>query len=146
MKDLGLCVVHRTRWLPKTKSASVLYFLSPLAFTPADLLALQKGTHTAISQPALITSGHLHGSQRSGERSIYANVFNLSLLIRVGWSTTAWDACCVAVSFGGLFSVGGSAEMQLACWLLASLSLWWEKGCHVFVVGLGASAGRGRAS
>lgn len=122
-----------------------MYFLSSLAFTPADLFALQKGTHTVFSLPTLITSGHLHGSYRSGERSINANIFN-HLLKRVGWSTIAWDICCVAVSFGGLFNVGGSAEMQLVCWLLANLSLCWERNCHVFVVGFGSSVGRGRPS
>lgn len=85
-----------------------MHVMSPSAFTPADLSALQERTHPAINQPVLITSGHLHGLGRRGARSKNANVFS-HLLVRVGWSRTTWVACCGTVSSGGTFPVGGGA-------------------------------------
>lgn len=76
-----------------------MYVMSTSAFTPADLSALQKGTHTAINQPLLITSGHLHGLDKRRERNINANIVN-HLLFRVGGSMITWAACCITMNFG----------------------------------------------
>lgn len=83
-----------------------MYVMSPFAFTPTDLSALQKGIHTAINQPTVITSGHLCGLDKRRKRNINVNIFN-HLLLRVGWSMITWAACCVAVSFGGVLPFGG---------------------------------------
>lgn len=91
---------------------------SPFAFTPTDLSALQKGTHTAINQPMLITSGHLHGLDKRRERNKNVNIFN-HLLLRVGWSITTWTACCVTMSFGGVLPFGG-VELNAVGWLATS--------------------------
>lgn len=95
-----------------------MYVMSPFAFTLTDLSALQKRTHTAINQPTLITSGHLHGLDKRRERNINANIFN-HFLLRVGWSMTTWAACCVTVSFGGVLPFGGG-ELNAVGWMATS--------------------------
>lgn len=53
----------------------MLFIMSPFAFTPADLSALQKGTHAVINQPMLIISGHLHGLDKRKKRNTNAKYF-----------------------------------------------------------------------
>lgn len=53
----------------------VLFVMSPFAFTPTDLSALQKGAHAVINQPMLIISGHLHGLDKRKKRNRNARYF-----------------------------------------------------------------------
>lgn len=53
----------------------VLFVMSPFAFTPADLSALQKGAHAVINQPMVIISGHLHGLDKRKKRNTNVKYF-----------------------------------------------------------------------
>lgn len=55
----------------------MLFVMSPFAFTPTDLSALQNGAHAAINQSMLIISGHLHGLDKRKKRNRNAKYFPL---------------------------------------------------------------------
>lgn len=83
----------------------MLFVMSPFAFTPTDLSALQKGTHAVINQPMLIISGHLHGLDKRKKRNTNAKYFppfafkgrvehgNVVCLVCYSefWGCAAWD-------------------------------------------------------
>lgn len=120
----------------------MLFVMSPFAFTPADLSALQRGTHVVINQPMLIISGHLHGLDKRKKRKRKAKYFPpFAFKGRVEHDKVGRGVCYSEFRRCAAF---GAAELIICCWLgghllnrnsqsrLRLLSCR-ERGCHICI-------------
>lgn len=113
--------------------------MSPFAFTPADLSALQKETHAVINQPMLIISGHLCGLDKRKKRDTNAKYFPpFAFKGRVEHNNMGCLVCYSAFRWCAAF---GGGELIVCSWLCGyllnrknCLKLLWcrGRGCHIF--------------